>query len=114
MQPLFSYGTLQKETVQQDLFKRKLKGAKDILRGYKIEIIEITDEKFLTKDEGRFQKTITFTNNPDDFIEGTILELTEEELSAADHYEPANYKRIRMKFESGKEAWIYSSVVNSR
>jgi len=97
-----------------NLFKRKLKGSKDILRGFKIEIIGITDEKFLSKGEDKFQKTIIATNDQKDFIEGTIFELTEKELSAADTYEPENYKRVKAKFESGREAWIYTSLVNSR
>jgi hypothetical protein len=40
---LFSYGTLQKEKVQSDLFGRLLTGTKDILRGYKTSSIKITD-----------------------------------------------------------------------
>ena len=39
-----------------------------------------------------------------------VFEITVEELLHADKYEPANYKRIKVKLESGKEAWIYVAV----
>jgi hypothetical protein len=90
-----------------DLFGRKLKGAPDILQGFKIEIIEITDASFLSKGEEKYQQTLVRSNNPEDKIEGTILELTSEELTLADQYEPGNYKRIKVFLQSGKEVWIY-------
>ena len=107
---LFSYGTLQKDKVQLDLFGRLLDGAKDILQGYKLSPIEIKDEKFLAKGEEKFQLTVIATNNKNDSIEGSVLELSEEELLLADKYEPRNYKRIKVMLQSGKEAWIYAAV----
>ena len=104
---LFSYGTLQKEKTQLELFKRKLQGFADTLKGYKIATIEITDESFLSKGEDKFQKTLVDTNNNVDIINGTVLELDPEELLLTDKYEPPNYKRIKVKLGSGKKAWIY-------
>jgi len=104
---LFSYGTLQKEKIQQGLFGRILTGSVDFLRGYKTSTIEITDEKFLSKGEGRFQKTLTISNDKNDLINGTALEVSGEELLITDKYEPKNYKRIEVMLESGKKAWIY-------
>jgi gamma-glutamylcyclotransferase (GGCT)/AIG2-like uncharacterized protein YtfP len=104
---LFSYGTLQKENVQMDLFGRRLKGTPDVLQRFKIEMIEITDESFLSKGEEKFQRTLVRSNNQEDKIEGTLLELTSEELEVTDQYEPKNYKRIKVILQSGKEAWIY-------
>jgi Gamma-glutamyl cyclotransferase, AIG2-like len=46
----------------------------------------------------------------DDFVEGTALELTTDELLTADKYEPENYQRIKIALESGKKAWIYAAV----
>lgn len=103
---LFSYGTLQKEPVQIKLFGRLLKGTKDILPNYKIAVIEIKDEAFLAKGEDKFQKTLVYSNDGD-FVEGTVLELTQDELLQADKYEPDNYRRIKVKLKSGKESWIY-------
>jgi len=102
---LFSYGTLQQEKVQQRLFGRILTGSADVLSGYKAATIEITDEAFLSKKEGKCQKTLIASE--DDTVEGTALEITNEELLIADKYEPANYKRINVVLESGSEAWIY-------
>jgi hypothetical protein len=39
-----------------------------------------------------------------------VFEVTTEELLHADKYEPANYKRIKLVLESGKEACIYVAV----
>jgi len=107
---LFSYGTLQKENVQLDLFGRILKGSKDVLTGYETTVIEITDETFLAKGDGKNQRIAIATNNKADFIEGTVFEVTKEELLHADKYEPPNYKRIEIELESGKKAWIYVTV----
>lgn len=105
---LFSYGTLQKDSVQLELFGRLLKGAKDILKGYKLSSIEITDESFLAKGEAKFQQTVI--PSIDGFIEGTVFEISEAELFLADKYEPENYKRMKVALGSGKEAWIYAAV----
>ena len=107
---LFSYGTLQKEKTQLDIFGRLLKGSRDVLQGYKLSPIEIKDEKFLTKGEEKIQLTVIATNNHNDGIEGTALEITEEELLFADKYEPDNYKRIKVILQSGKKAWIYAAI----
>jgi gamma-glutamylcyclotransferase (GGCT)/AIG2-like uncharacterized protein YtfP len=102
---LFSYGTLQKEKVQLELFGRLLNGAKDILGGYKLSPVEIKDESFLAKGEDKYQ--LTLIPSKDEIVEGTIFEISEEELLLADRYEPENYKRIKVTLRSGKEAWIY-------
>jgi hypothetical protein len=103
---LFSYGTLQKEKIQLDLFGRILEGSSDVLRGYKVSTIEITDGTFLSKGEGKYQKTLILSDD-NHAVNGTALEITEGELLVADKYEPENYKRINVVLESGKKAWIY-------
>lgn len=104
---LFSYGTLQKEEVQLNLFGRKLKGWRDSLPGYTVLVVEIKDESFLQKGEEKWQRTLVASGNKNDGVEGTVLELTEDELTAADAYEPAEYKRTEVKLQSGRKAWIY-------
>lgn len=106
---LFSYGTLQKEKVQQEVFGRILAGSADVLRGYKVSAIEITDQAFLSKGEARFQKTL-IQSNDNDTVDGMALEITSEELLIADKYEPANYKRIKAVLASGRKAWIYVAI----
>ncbi len=107
---LFSYGTLQKEKVQLELFGRILQGSADELRGYRTATIEITDESFLSKGEEKFQQTLIVSEDKNDIIKGTVLEVTTEELLLADKYEPENYKRVKVVLGSGKQAWIYVSV----
>lgn len=104
---LFSYGTLQKTNVQLTLFGRILVGLPDVLRGYKISPVEIMDEAFLSKGEQKNQQTAIISNNNNDIIRGTVFEITTEELLHADKYEPDNYTRIKIKLQSGTEAWLY-------
>ena len=110
MEYLFSYGTLQKDKVQMDLFGRLLNGTKDSLPGYRADVIEITDEEFLSKGDGRLQRIAVNTNDKNDAIEGMVFEVSSEELLHADKYEPPNYKRTKVILASGKEAWIYVEI----
>lgn len=104
---LFSYGTLQKEKVQLELFGRLLSGQKDVLPGYKLESIEIKDQTTLILSEQQFHLIAFKSNNKNDKIEGTVFEITHEELLKADEYEVKDYKRINEVLESGKQAWVY-------
>jgi hypothetical protein len=106
---LFSQGTLQQKEVQLRLFGRPLQGSTDVLLGYTIKQIEITDQTFLSRGEERFQCRLVRSNNGDDRIEGPVFEITQEELILAVEYEPDVYKRTRVTLGSGKEAWIYSA-----
>ncbi|MBS1920820.1 MAG: gamma-glutamylcyclotransferase [Bacteroidetes bacterium] len=107
---LFSYGTLQQEKTQVELFGRKLQGTIDELKGYKVVAIEIKDEMFLLRGEEKFQKTLVNTKNENDSVKGMIFEITEGELFFCDKYEPVNYKRIKAMLQSGREAWIYLAI----
>ena len=104
---LFSYGTLQHSDVQLKLFGRLLSGTKDVLKNYKLAAIDITDESFLAKGERKQQLTAIHTKDETDVIEGTMFEISAEELLAADEYEPDNYRRIEVSLQSGKKAWFY-------
>jgi gamma-glutamylcyclotransferase (GGCT)/AIG2-like uncharacterized protein YtfP len=107
---LFTYGTLQKEKVQQDLFGRILKGSGDALKGYRTATIEIKDLSFLSRGEQKYQLIAIHSNDKDDHIKGKVLEITGEELFLADQYEPNGYKRVKVTLESGKDAWMYVAV----
>jgi hypothetical protein len=107
---LFSYGTLQKESVQMQLFGRQLNAVKDVLEGYKVVTIEIKDPLFLAKGEDKYQSTLVPSPDRTDMIKGVALEISSHELALADKYEPDNYKRIKIELQSGKEAWIYVAV----
>lgn len=107
MHNLFSYGTLQKEQVQIETFGRVLKGEKDVLKGFKLEMLEITDPEVLRKSNQKYHPILVFSGNVEDEVEGVLFEVTEEELLKADEYEVDDYKRIETVFKSGKSGFIY-------
>lgn len=107
MPNLFSYGTLQKEQVQIETFGRILKGEKDILSAYIIEMLEITDPEVLRKSDQKYHPILVFSGNPEDEVEGVLFEVTAEEILQADAYEVDDYKRIETVFRSGKTGFIY-------
>lgn len=82
-------------------------GSRDVLIGYTISPIEITDESFLSKGEQKEQSTLVPLGAKEGKIEGTVFVVSEEELLLADRYEPDNYERIQVRLESGKQAWVY-------
>jgi len=107
---LFSYGTLQYEKVQLETFGRLLKGTKDVLSGYQLSSVEITDEDVLAASEQKYHLIAVPSGLETDTIEGVIFEITHEELLSADEYEAEDYKRVKEKFQSGREAWVYVAV----
>ncbi|UKB82219.1 gamma-glutamylcyclotransferase [Chryseobacterium sp. MEBOG06] len=107
MPKLFSYGTLQKEQVQLETFGRILKGTKDILSGYQLNMIEITDPEVLRKSGQKYHPVLTFSGNDNHKVEGVLFEVTEEEILQADEYEVDDYKRIETVFKSGNKGFIY-------
>lgn len=109
MENLFSYGTLQLESVQNDTFGRKLEGYSDYLIGFKLTYIKITDEAVLASSGISEHPIITYTNNENDKVKGTVFIITEEELAQADSYEVDDYKRILVSLQSGKKSWVYVS-----
>lgn len=104
---LFSYGTLQFERVQLDTFGRILKGKKDCLQKYILSQVKITDLDVIKSSGTDIHPILEFTGNDEDFVEGTIFELTEDELLQADRYEVDDYKRNQLTFGSGEKAYVY-------
>ncbi|MDE5422843.1 gamma-glutamylcyclotransferase [Ancylomarina sp. DW003] len=107
MVKLFSYGTLQFEQVQLDTFGRKLSGEKDLLRSYKVTKIKITDPKVIKSSGTDMHPMLEYTGNENDFVEGTVFEISEEELMQADSYEVDDYRRAELIFASGESAYVY-------
>ncbi|UZT98868.1 gamma-glutamylcyclotransferase [Chryseobacterium fluminis] len=107
MHYLFSYGTLQKEQVQIETFGRLLQGEKDVLTGYKLKMLEITDPEVLRKSSQKYHPILEFSGNTDDEVEGVLFEVTEQEILQADEYEVDDYQRIEAVFKSGKKGFIY-------
>jgi len=106
---LFSYGTLQQESVQRANFGRKLRGCPDTLVGWRLSSVRITDPKVLAE-SGLAVHKILVPGEPSEEVNGVVFEVTLAELKAADGYETAAYKRVRVTLHSGTQAWAYVSA----
>lgn len=106
---LFSYGTLQYETVQRATFGRLLEGHEDAMPGYRKEMLEITDPDVIRTSGERFHPIVQRTGDPADAVEGKVFAITTDELAAADRYEVSDYRRIEVTLRSGLVAWVYVS-----
>jgi gamma-glutamylcyclotransferase (GGCT)/AIG2-like uncharacterized protein YtfP len=104
---LFSYGTLQLESVQMSSFGRLLEGQTDAMPRYRKDVVEITDPKIIRTSGQRFHPIIVPSGDPSDVVEGKVFRITPEELAAADRYEVSDYKRIEVTLKSGLVAWVY-------
>jgi gamma-glutamylcyclotransferase (GGCT)/AIG2-like uncharacterized protein YtfP len=107
MENLFSYGTLQLESVQLSTFHRTLEGSPDVLAGYKVSHIEITDPEVVAASGLTHHLMISFTGKESDIIQGVVLKVTTEELAQADEYEASDYKRVSVILKSGRRSWVY-------
>lgn len=110
MEKLFSYGTLQLESVQQETFGRLLTGTKDILPGYVLDEIQIKDEAVIKTSGKDRHPILIYTGNSTDQVAGTVFEITADELMQSDEYEVAEYQRVSAQLKSGLTAWIYADA----
>jgi hypothetical protein len=104
---LFSYGTLQLDSVQMASFGRLLGGQDDAMPFFRKEMLEITDPNVLCLSGERFHPVVRPSEDPSDEVEGKVFQITQEELAAADRYEVSNYRRIEVTLKSGLVAWVY-------
>ena len=104
---LFSYGTLQMESLQLAAFGRKLAGQPDALIGYRVELIATKDHEFEIKSGATQHRNLRYTGDASDLVEGTVFQLTKEELKHSDAYEPWDYQRVQVQLRSGEKAWVY-------
>jgi len=105
--PLFSYGTLQLESVQLSSFGRRLQGEPDALPGYARTMVEITDPQVLATSGERFHPIVAPSDDPTDEVQGTVFLVSAGELAAADRYEVSDCHRVQVRLKSGVEAWVY-------
>lgn len=104
---LFSYGTLQLESVQRASFGRRLDGEPDAMTGYARTMVEITDPDVLAASGERFHPIVSPSDDPSDEVSGTVFRISADELAAADRYEVADYTRVQVRLTSGRDAWVY-------
>ena|SRR5215213_1323909 len=104
---LFSYGTLQTESVQISIFRRRLAGSPDALVGYRLRMIQIEDKDFVVTSGAEYHRNLELTGSTSDLVEGTVFSVTEHELEQVDAYEPDGYERVQVTLRSGAVAWVY-------
>ena len=104
---LFSYGTLQDESVQLAIIGRRLTGQPDVLSGFELASVDIDDDSVVSL-TGKSRHVIAkFTGHASDTIPGTVLALTAAEVQQTDSYETAEYLRVSVLLQSGIRAWVY-------
>lgn len=105
---IFSYGTLQQESVQLATFGRLLHGHADELLGFEPSSVKIEDPQVVATSGKTHHANALFNGRNESRVRGTVFEITAAELEAADKYEQiAAYKRIAARLASGKQAWVY-------
>ena len=107
IQFLFSYGTLQLESVQFATFGRRLTGAADGLPGFEQSLVKSEDPAVVATNGKTHHPIVRFTGRESDVVKGTAFEVTAEELQSADSYEVSDYMRVSVTLLSGVRAWVY-------
>ena len=104
---LFSYGTLRQLDVQLALFGRALEGRPDVLPGYALSPLRITDPDVIATSGTADHTVVHATGNRTDCVSGIVYHITRAELAAADRYEVADCKRVAVRLGSGLDAFVY-------
>ena len=107
IQFLFSYGTLQLESVQFATFDRRLADAADGLPGFEQSLVKSEDPAVVATSGKTHHPIVRFTGRESDVVKGTAFEVTAEELQSADSYEVSHYMRVSVTLLSGVRAWVY-------
>ena len=106
---LFSYGTLQQRAAQRANFGRELNGTPDHLPAYELSMVRITDPEVVAISGTDRHPIACATGDPSDHVDGTVFEITDSELTAADRYEADDYSRAFVPLASGVRAWVYAA-----
>ncbi len=104
---LFSYGTLRQANVQLATFGRRLEGRPDRLAGFALSPMTITDPHVIAASGADIHTIARPSGDPEDRVEGLVFSLTPAEIDSADRYEAGPIERIRVRLESGTEAFVY-------
>ena len=92
---LFSYGTLQQDDVQLATFGRKLNGDKDLLPGYEPSLVKIPDPALAARLQKTHHDNVAATGDDWSTVQGTALEVSDDELGKADAFEAQfDYRRV--------------------
>jgi gamma-glutamylcyclotransferase (GGCT)/AIG2-like uncharacterized protein YtfP len=112
---LFSYGTLQQEDVQRSTFGRLLRGRPDALPAFEPSQVKIADAALAASLRRTHHANVTYNGRTDSRVGGTVFEITDQDLAAADRFEQiAAYERISVTLASGAKAWVYVDARSAR
>jgi hypothetical protein len=106
---LFSYGTLRLPHVQRQLFGTELPSTADAIVGWRIRMLRIADSDVVALSGEAEHPILEHTGVSADRVDGVVLEITADQLAAADTYEVDDYRRVRAKLASGGETWVYAA-----
>jgi hypothetical protein len=104
---IFSYGTLRQTEVQRALFGRVLDSVGDELCGFRTGVIRISNPQVVALSGTGEHPGLVHTGDPLDRVAGLALGVTDSELTIADGYEAADYRRIAVTLSSGRAAFVY-------
>jgi gamma-glutamylcyclotransferase (GGCT)/AIG2-like uncharacterized protein YtfP len=108
MPNLFAYGSLQDGDVQRLAFGRLLPGQPDQVVGFERSLVPIDDPQIAERIGRTHYANLIPTGPGDERVSGTVFEITDAELVAADAFERlAGYVRVSARLASGAEAWLY-------
>jgi lysophospholipase L1-like esterase len=102
---LFSFGTLREERVQKSVFGRTVPSVPAALDGFAVRPLAITDPHVI--EVSGQEVHLTLVRELGAAVAGEVLQLTDEELAAADAYEVEDYVRRRIRLTDGHSAWAY-------
>jgi hypothetical protein len=106
---LFSYGTLRLPQVQRQLFGTELPTSADALVGWRLRMLRIADPEVVALSGEAEHPILERTDDPGDRVDGVVIEVTAEQLAAADDYEVDDYRRVRAQLASGGDTWVYAA-----
>ena len=105
---IFSYGSLQQESVQLRTYGRKLHGTPDHLVGFAQVMVPIVDAARQAVHQQTHYANVAPMEDSTRTVSGTVFEITADELLATDRYEALDhYVRIEAQLGSGLRAWVY-------
>ena len=110
---LFSYGTLRQREVQLAIFGRALDGRADVVPGYALSPLLITDPGVIATSGSAHHTIARASGDPRDEVPGVVFRVTRAELAAADAYE-VDCQRVTVRLRSGIDAFVYLSPGGSR
>jgi len=107
---IFSYGSLQQEAVQLSTYGRVLRGDLDELIDWVRTSINVPASHKAAAAGITHYANVERAPGSGSRVAGTLFEITDAELAAADAYElDAEYIRVLAILGSGQSAWVYVS-----